>query len=270
MPKLGLIYEEPKPTNFKFTQYVSSTMVVPDVPEDYSLALPLPPDSLGNSKVGNCVDASGGHYFEQISARSGCLIKPTSTGVIADYSEFTGYDPLRPETDRGGQLSAFMTRLRTSGMIVQMVTRTVTENGVKVTKTFPQRLGIDGYVEVNAKDLGRLKAACYLSGGLLLATALPNKMVSGASLYGAVWDTNSTFVDGGIKGYHAILGAYAHDKGIKVNSWGGYKLMTEAYLTRYCYTAFAPISFSWMDKHGTAANNFDIARLRAELAKLAK
>lgn len=271
MSKFGLIYEPSRQTNLKFASYVSSTMTLPAVLEDYSLAMPSAWDSLGNSRWGDCVPAMGGHYFQQVTSRMGCLINPDAAGVLADYSELTGFDPLNPLTDRGTTMASFMSHLKNSGMIVKILTKTVkNSDGTKTAQRCPQRLGIDAYVEVDSKDLGRLKAACYVAGGILLATVLPNKMANGASLYGSYWDTTPTFSDGGSRGTHAIFGHFANESGVKINSWGSQKLMTEAFLQRYCYQAFAPISVNWLGKNLQAANGFDLTKMRAELAKVSK
>jgi hypothetical protein len=188
-------------------------------------------DPLGNADWGDCALADPGHGITLASKLAGLPSPVTAAGVLAAYSELTGFDPAKPETDRGAYMLDVMKYWRNVGIC-----------GVK----------IEAFVNVAVEHID---AAVALFGGVHLGFRLPSS-INGQDIWDDVGDSN-------IIGGHAVF-QFAHSPGMGVvNTWGLRQAFTPAFRARYCDEAYAVLL---ADR--PAPSGLDLARLRSDLAKL--
>src|SRR5512136_1246966 len=73
-------------------------------------------DPLGNADWGDCAYADPGHAITLASKLAGIPSPVTAAGILAAYSAGTGFDPARPETDRGAYMLDVMKQWRNDGI----------------------------------------------------------------------------------------------------------------------------------------------------------
>lgn len=73
---------------------------------------------LGNSTVGDCVEADDGHTQILVSANAGpALVVPTAEQIVALYSAETGYDPSNPSSDQGTDMTSDCQYMVSTGLL---------------------------------------------------------------------------------------------------------------------------------------------------------
>jgi len=187
-------------------------------------------DPLGNNTYGCCAYAAPGHEIALASQLAGIPSPVTAAGVLDAYRA-TGWDPERPETDRGAYLLEVLKQWRNEGIC-----------GVR----------IEAFVSVAPEHVD---AAVALFGGLIVGFNLPSS-IDGQDIWDDVGDSK-------IVGGHAVF-QFAESPGLGVcNTWGLRQPFTQRFADRYCDERYAVLL---ADR--PAPSGLDLDKLRGDLAKL--
>jgi len=89
--------------NLKLVNYLPTKQRPVGLTKSWAEAVPAWP-SLGNLDVGCCTCTAIGHSIISCSANDGHPSMLKTSEVLAAYSKISGYDPTRPETDRGAYM----------------------------------------------------------------------------------------------------------------------------------------------------------------------
>lgn len=211
-----------------------------------AVALPPPPDAvdfsplalavltlmLGNSMVGNCVQAGFGHHKGVWTGNVGKLFVETDAQAIADYSAITGYVPGDPNTDRGTDPVA----------AYQWWAANPSANGSKLA-------GAMGFDAANANTTAgqyTLKQALDIFEGVQVTLQLPDAYTNPLpSAPGFVWDVAGP--PDPSQG-HCYLAYGYDDAGLKIVPWGGlYGTMTWDAVATYCTAAAGGMIYILLD-----------------------
>ncbi len=199
-----------------------------------------------NDKLGDCTCAAMGHITQAWTANAGPKeVTVSDQAVLAAYEAVSGYDPQRPDTDRGAVELDVLKYWRKTGV-----------GGHK----------IDAFVALEPRNHTHVQAAVELFGGAYIGLALP---VSAQRQH--VWSVppggaNGIGAPGSWGGHAVVVEAYdAH--GLTCITWGQKKRMTWSFWDAYCDEAYAPLSQLWAGKK-PAPNGFDLAALRADLEEI--
>lgn len=202
---------------------------------------------LGNDRVGNCVIAGALHLVKLWSASTNRTLNLTEQLAINIYSEFTGYDPSNPATDRGANMRSFLKHWLATGL--------------------PDGDGgnhkIGAYVLLDPGDLEQLRAAIYLFGGVFTGVWLPEEAME-AFIKRQPWTVYPDDLNPG--GGHCII--YG-GKDIVYNyavTWGDVHPTDDAFYKQYNEESYAVISPDMINDKGVTLEGFDLEQLRADLA----
>ena len=188
-------------------------------------------DPLGNDVVGDCAYAAPGHAITLASQLAGLPSPVTASGILAEYSKGTGYDPADPSTDRGAYLLDVLKQWRNDGIC-----------GVK----------IEAFVSVAPENFD---TAAAMFGGLIVGYSMPS----------TIWDQDIWDDVGapGDAGGHAVY-VHAVSPGLDVgDSWGLRKASTRRFRLRYSDEAYAVLM---ADR--PAPSGLLLPALRADLGRL--
>lgn len=173
---------------------------------------------------------------------------PADGEIVAAYSAVTGYDPRRPETDRGAMPLEALKYWRKTGIA-----------GRK----------IGAYVRINPQRPEQLYYTAYLFGSVFAAFALPE-----AAQYQEVWDVLPRQRLTGIWapwswGGHMVM-TPEYDRGARVEmlpcvTWGRVQAATVRFYDAYCDEAYAVLSEDMLRSGGKCPNGFDWEALRKDL-----
>lgn len=233
-PKLGKLPAKVDGRTLRLGSYLVQSAALPPVPaaRDWSRGLPADTDPLGNDQVGDCVLASAGHFITLASQLSGLPSPVTAEATLAEYSALTGYDPARPETDRGAYMLDMLKRWRNVGL-------------------FGTR--IEAFVAVESQNI---PAAVNLFGGVLFGFTLPAN----------IWTQDIWHDDGSDPkpaGGHAIF-CHSTSPGLDVgNTWGLRKSWTPGWRDRWCDECYAVLL-----PDRPAPSGLDLEALRRDLSLL--
>lgn len=229
-----------------------------DLARYFTPSLPPPPASIAwgrsvarwgmmqNDALGDCTCAAAGHLVMAWASENKKLVVPADAQIVAAYSAITGYAPSDPTSDRGAVELDVLKFWRASGIA-----------GHK----------IGAFASVSPKNVGHVKSAIALFGGLYIGVALP------LSAQGqAVWDVPKGGARGkgkpGSWGGHAVPVIGYDASGLTVVTWGQPLKMTWAFWAAYCDEAYALLSPDWVDGTAPAPSGFDLATLTADLKAL--
>jgi len=187
-------------------------------------------DPLGNVEAGDCAYAAPGHAITLASQLVGLPSPVTAAGILAAYSAGTGYDPAKPETDRGAYMLDVLKQWRNDGICGHRC---------------------EAFVSVSIEQI---PLAAALFGGVLLGLQLPE----------TIWGEDIWTATGGqLAGGHAVF-VHAYSPEILVcNTWGQRRPMRSLFVQRQCDEAYAVLM---ADR--PAPCGLDLEALRADLARL--
>lgn len=225
--------------------------------------LPVPPPEFGhewigtsdwgmlaNDVVSNCVFAGAAHETMLWGHLKGAIPKFSDRTVIGDYSAATGFDPARPETDQGSDMTESAEFRRRIGVL--------DSSGV--------RHKIDAYVALDPHRLSDIALATYLFGAVGVGLRFPDYAMDQFDAH-RTWD----YVPGMPEpegGHYVPCVGRAANGNLRFISWGRIHSMTPRFVERYCDEALAYVSFEGF-KEGVSPEGFDAATLRHHLAALA-
>lgn len=228
--------------------------------------MPVPPDNFGhfrevktpwgmakNDEFGDCVFAGGAHEHMLLSTVGGKPAKFSDASILKAYSDVTGFNPSKPETDRGTLVIPALDYRRTVGM--------------KDTKGVVHK--IEGHATIHTAlggyaDLELLSQAIYLFGVVGVGIELPAYAMDQFKA-GKPWDvqTKNTRILGGH--YIPIVGMML-GKFVCV-TWGKLQLITPRFLARYCDEAHAIFDTEFLKK-GKSPEGVDLKGLQRALTEL--
>jgi hypothetical protein len=203
----------------KYTQDASGAQLPPA--EKIYLEYKIPPATVGmygNDTLSDCLAAYAAHHLMLITAHVSTLFTPDPDDVIKFYSVFSGYVPGDPSTDNGGYFTDMYNEWQTNGLC-----------GYK----------IDGWAQIDTKDLVKRQQAIRLFLGCGIGVQLPNAAQTQFSA-GQAWDvvTGDT-----IEGGHAILESGEGSEGHNFETWGkGDQKASNAWDVAYTDEVYVPLT----------------------------
>lgn len=203
-----------------------------------------------NDKIGCCTIAALGHITQLWGAASGFNdIGPTEDEVISAYRAISGYDPERPETDRGANMLDALNHWR--------------KNGVGSHKIY-------GYVKLDAGDRAQIMAAINLFGAVYVGAQLP-KAIQGRPVWTAPGNATMHREEWlpGSWGGHAMASHGYTGSGIFLATWGETMHASWQWLMDYCDEIYAVLGAEWADEKHASPGGFTMDVLREDLQRVA-
>lgn len=210
--------------------------------------MPIKQGMYGNDSVGDCTCACVMHAEDEAAVQVGV----TSGASLA--LAFDGYEAISP-----------------SGW--KRTNPHVNDDGASIRdslKFYKARGIIDSYVRLDESDIAEIKVANNL-GQVILGWDLPK-----AAQKQVIWDVSPFGETGGdwarrTWGGHATKSSKADRDHGGVVTWGGDKDYTWPFFRTYCDEAWLVFMAKWVTKATGALlpNGFDLARVRADAARLA-
>ena len=201
----------------------------------------------GNDQYGDCTCAAAGHMIENWSANAKTQVTPPLASVISFYEHFVGAPP---PPDAGCDMLSVLKYWRKSGL---------------------DRHEILAFASVSLNNQLEASQAVYLLGSLYVGVALPNFCVRG-NMLATPWVVPAGGPTGDAapnpENGHCIPAVGYDTTNLYVVTWGEVKTMSWGFYFAYADEAFAVLSGDWMEADGLAPPGFDLATLRADLAKL--
>lgn len=194
---------------------------------------------LGNDAFGDCTCAAACHMTDAWRIAHNQPPTCVTDDALSAYAAVTGFDPDRPETDRGAVVLDVLNYWR--------------QHGIAGSK-------IDAYAAVKVRLIPH---TVDLFGGAYLGLQLP------LSAQGQkVW-SKADGPDGlpGTWGGHAVSVISYDPQGVVLVTWGERQRATWDFIHAYCDEAYAVLSGLWAQS-GPAPGGLDIAQLRADLARV--
>lgn len=193
---------------------------------------------LGNDLVGCCTCAAAGHAIQAWTANDGRQVTVTTADVLAAYSAISGYDPTRPETDRGAYMLDALQHWRNTGI-----------GGHRIL----------AFVELDPSDHVQIMQAACLFGTVYLGLWLPE-----SAKHETIWQSTGGMPGGW--GGHAVS-LFDWDPYTRTCvTWGRLQRMTPEFHDRYCDEAYAVLSTDWTGPDRVAPNGFGLDALLADLS----
>jgi hypothetical protein len=202
---------------------------------------------LGNDTAGNCVFAGADHETMLWSGEAENPITFEPENAISDYSAVTGYDPGKPETDRGTDVRQALQYRQLIGMI----------------DAKGARHKIGAYLALEPGNTEDLLEALYLFSAVGIGFEVPESAIAQFNA-GQPWSV--------VHGRPPIVGGHyvplIADRGNLVCvTWGRSQQMTMQFYKRYCDEAWAILSPEML-KGGLSLEGFDMTQLQADLSAL--
>lgn len=199
--------------------------------------------TLGNLEVGCCTCTGIGHGIVCWSANDGHPSMPTTQQIIDAYKKISGYDPTRPETDRG----AYM---------------------LDAAKLYCGE-GIGGHVgeafaEIERDDVTTMMRALDIFGVLYCGFGLPTTIRNES-----IWSDTSApkYSLGG----HAMVLVRRSPYVWEGITWGHRQQMTHNFLSRYLDEAYVLVPrYDWTGPDNLSPSHCDTAQLIADAQALRK
>lgn len=247
---------------FRLASYIDLSL--PEPPPFFFHPDPPPFYDYDNSKIGDCVLAGAANETALWMHEGGMDVTFTTEDVIAEYSTLTGFDPNRPETDKGtdvGEAAKYRRRV-----------------GIKDSKGRRQR--IDAYAMLELGDFDKLKTAMWLLGGIGLGFRFPAYAMAQFQ-NGEPWSVQKwsfTRVKGWLLGSEIAGGHYVPAIGIAKSgnsgnimtvSWGRVQEMTPAFFLKYADELVCYLDLDRLDRvRRKSPEGFNQRELYRDLAKL--
>jgi hypothetical protein len=196
-----------------------------------------------NDRLGDCTIAGAAHAVQVWTAALGKMVTIADAEILAAYERFDGYDPHRPETDRGGIELDVLTKWRKQGFAGHPLL---------------------GFADPVSSDLDMIRRAIYWFGGVYIGVALPL-----TAQRQDTWDLVSRNGRGapGSWGGHCVFVPKYDRNGFTCITWGGLKRMTNAFWVNYVDESHALLGADWIGAHGTPLG-FDLAQMQQDLAAI--
>lgn len=226
---------------------------LPELPKQFGHASLVGPDNwqmLGNDQYGDCVWAGHDHasmLWTRIS-KTHADASFSAQDALADYAACTGFDPNKPNTDRG-------TDMRNAALYVQKV---------GLLDVHGRRHRIGAFAAMTPGELSDLDYSIYLFACGGVGIEFPSSAMDQFNR-GTVWD----YVKGSsIEGGHYILAVEKKANGnYGFVTWGREIEVTPNFLDHYMDEGFGYISSEFL-AHGISPEGFNHTQLLADLRKV--
>lgn len=234
-------------------------MALPTFP-DYFAALAPPPAEehrwlqavaswpmLANDRYGCCTCATVGHVVQGAVAANGGAWTPTEEAVLDLYARAAGFDPTKPDSDRGAVMMDVMDEWRARGI-----------DG--------HQLGL--FAKVRVGDGKAVRQAISMCGAVCVGLGLPDAW---RDANGGTWDAVNDAQGGryGSWGLHEVS-AHGYDAvGVSIVTWGEVVTLTWGALAKYGAELLVPITRDWADADG-APSGFAYDQLAADLGAIVR
>ena len=203
-----------------------------------------------NDRLGDCAMAGLAHaVMGWGSYHDGAERLPTEPEVIQAYRDLAGYDPARPETDRGACMADVLQAWKDEG---------VTLGGV-LDKPL-------AFVRVEPKDWDEVRTALWLFGPLYVGVALP-RTAQAPGLWRAPRSLAGDAAPGSW-GLHCVVLTAIDDAGTATFiTWGAEQQAERGWFSAYTEEAWAVLHPLWV-AGGQSVHGFDLQALAADLPHL--
>jgi hypothetical protein len=248
--RLGVVHD---PRTLRASRVIDVSAVQP--PRAHRIARPLRDVPVfANDRYGDCTCASQGHRIVTQERSSGQAREVTlsDADVLEVYSAVTGFDPERPETDRGAYELDVLNYMRKVGMGRE-------RDGTAHT--------IGAFAAVDWHNHDEVRAAHYVGGGLKVCAALPTSAARELDA-GADWSATSD-APGSWGGHSMYSHAYDRERGLAVWTWGREQWMSWAWVDRFVDECYVLISEDYLRRRSQhTPQGFDVAELERYLTSL--
>jgi hypothetical protein len=194
----------------------------------------------GNDQYGDCVFAGAGHEIQLWTAMGGKMVEVPTDAILKAYSAVTGFDPSRPETDRGTVVLDALNFRRRTGIAGHL---------------------IGAYAQVDPKNSVQMKHAIDLFGAVGIGLNLPLSAQQHDN-----WNYIVTDSPGSWGGHYIPLVDY-DTRGYYGVTWGKTIRVGQPFLDACCDEAYALLSPDEL-KAGRGPHHLDISQLNSDLSHL--
>lgn len=238
--KFGKLPAKHDPRTLRLANYMDkSALPRPRLWREWTLAV----DRWGmyaNDSVGDCTCAAAAHAINCWSASDGLPRPVTTADVLAAYSKVSGYDPSRPETDRGAYLLEVLKLWRNEGI-----------GGHKIR----------AFLSLDPRDHLQRMLAIELAGCTYSGYMLPDTIWSEH-----VWaDTTGRL---GSAGGHAMIVPGYSPSSLTAITWDREQLMTPEFADWACDESYVVISEDWSGEDDRAPNGLDLDAIWRDLERV--
>ena len=210
---------------------------------------------LKNDVLSDCTAAGAFHIAGAWLANNLSNISFDDSDVVKFYSLTTGYDPLKPETDQGGDEETVLNYWVNYGL-----------------GTTPNHQA-QAWVAVNAADFNEVKTAIWLFGNIYIGASMPDAWVSPEpETENWTWDAAGPPVDD--NGHCFCAFGYDAVDRVRISTWGMVGNLTKQGLAKYgvhsaggeCYSI---LGSDWIDiAKQRAPNGFDALQLASDITDM--
>lgn len=247
--KLGALHRSaPASVPHLDTRARLSLMVAPPSADWFS-ACPADGDTLGNDRVGDCVEVTDYRIIQVRRANAwGDAWKPTEDQCLARYAALTGFDPITGQPDNGTPTDVDMTDWCTKGIRLDT-----------------QNLDVPHWTVVDPQNVQHVNLAIAHGGPVAITINLPlgaqNLDWNVAPGTGADWAPGSW-------GAHRVLAGKYDGETRTVRTWGRDIIMHPEFWARYVISCDLAISREWLTATGLTPAGMDWGALTADAVKL--
>jgi hypothetical protein len=250
--KLGKKPAEPKPTDFKFSQFAAG-ISLPNVPSRFGHGTAYSDwKMLGNDRYGDCVWAGAAHehmLFNKVIQHQDVPFDDQC--VLGDYSAVTGFDPNDVNTDQGTNVHDALSYRRKTGI--------ADSNGARHL--------IGAYVSLDPKNWDHLEQASYIFGAVGIGFEFPASAMDQFN-NGEPWDVvPGSPIEGGH--YVPVVGSVDSPNQATAITWGKRQPFTRAFYEQYNDESWVYITPEELHD-GAGLHGFDMAKLNEFLAGLSQ
>lgn len=239
--KLGKLPATHDPRTLSYRDYRTTSGLA--VPESAHWGHGLVYGALGNTTVGDCVEAAYGHQVQIWDARAKHPFTPTDAETITTYSAIAGYVPGVPSSDNGSNMISALNYWRNTGFVGRTIT---------------------AYARINPRTFTEIKEAVAWFGSANIGLQLPLNCQNREK-----WEVIPGPGSGaGSWGGHCVPIVGYGPSWLWICTWGNILAMSWEFLQTYCDEAYVLLSQEWMEASGESPSKLAWGQLQADLANL--
>lgn len=195
---------------------------------------------LGNDQYGDCVEAAAGNTIMTMTSQSGIQVSPTTSQILQDYTNITGFNENDPNTDQGTVMVDALAYYVKSGIA-----------GRKI-------LGWAS-VKIDA-SLWEFRQAISLFGTVLTGFNFPQSAMDQFNA-GQTWaiNTSSPLIGG-----HCVAVSEYSPTQLVCNTWAALQPASLGFFPYYADEAYVLITQDWINKMKISPSGFNINVLEAD------
>jgi hypothetical protein len=179
---------------------------------------------LGNDNYGDCVEAAAGNALMTETSQSGTQISPTTSQILQDYTNITGFNPSDPTTDNGTTMVDALAYYVKSGITGRKI---IAWASVKIDS-----------------NLWEFKQAISLFGTVLVGFNFPQSAMDQFDA-GQPWAINSASA---LVGGHCVAVSEYNPTQIICNTWAALQPCSLGFFPYYADEAYVLITQDWINK----------------------